>query len=159
MRSSKLPPEVHLVAGTAHRARNMGVVLPDKIKARIPFAEWADNPESFTREQFISETSQYLHTVYGIGTEQDRHVLMMLADQLQMYIDARREHIKHPLVIKINGGKTFAPNPYIAIANKAMDNCIRLMGELGLTPKSRLSADKTDETSPYAELLKGYRRA
>jgi phage terminase small subunit len=63
------------------------------------------------------------------------------------------------LVVKINAGKTFAPNPYIAIANKAMDNCIRLMGELGLTPKSRLSADKVEEDSPYAELLKGYKRA
>jgi hypothetical protein len=40
-----------------------------------------------------------------------------------------------------------------------MDNCIRLMGELGLTPKSRLSADKVEEDSPYAELLKGYKRA
>jgi P27 family predicted phage terminase small subunit len=159
MRSAKLPREVHVVAGTAHRARNIGVALPDKIKARIPFAEWADNAEAFTREQFIRETSDYLHTVYGIGTEQDRHILMMLADQLQIYIDARREYQKHPLVVKINAGKTHAPNPYIAIANKAMDNCIRLMGELGLTPKSRLSADKVEEDSPYAELLKGYRRA
>ena len=80
----------------------------------------------------------------------------MLADQMQIYIDARKQQDTMPLVIEMNGGKTLAPNPYITIANKAMDNCIKLMNELGLTPKSRLAANKLEDASPLADFLKGW---
>jgi P27 family predicted phage terminase small subunit len=93
--------------------------------------------------------------VYGIGSEQDRHALMMLADQLETYINARAQQSKHPLVVKINDGKTFAPNPYISVANEAMKNVIKLMNELGLTPKSRLDRQKPEENSPVAKFLRG----
>jgi len=75
----------------------------------------------------VSETADYLYEVYGIGSEQDRHTLMMLADQLEMYINARAQQSKHPLIVKINDGKTFAPNPFISVANNAMKNTIQLM--------------------------------
>ena len=153
MANGKLPPEIHLIKGS--NGMNQGVLLPDSIKARIPFAEWANQPELFTKELFVEETAEYLYQVYGIGSEQDKHTLMMLADQLEIYINARNQQSKHPLVIKINNGKTLAPNPYIAIANEAMKNCVKLMNELGLTPKSRLSAGRTEEASPVAQFLKG----
>lgn len=154
MAASKLPVEVHSVHGS--KGKNAGVMLPDKIKSRIPFAKWADNPESFSRKQFVKETADYLYDVYGIGSDQDQHTLTMLADQLQVYIDARNMQDTMPLVVEINGGKTLAPNPYITIANKAMDNCVKLMNELGLTPKSRLAANKLEDSSPLAGFLKGW---
>jgi hypothetical protein len=153
MIKNKLPPEVHLVRGT--KGMNMGSPLPEKVKVRVPFAEWADDPTLFSRERFVKETADYLFDVYGIGSDQDRHTLMMLADQLQLYIDARKEQTKHPLIVKINGGKTHAPNPYIALANKAMDNAIKLMNELGLTPRSRLAANKLEDGSKMGEFLAG----
>jgi phage terminase small subunit len=61
-------------------------------------------------------------------------------------------------VIKINNGKTLAPNPYIAIANKSMENCIKLMNELGLTPKSRLAANKLEDGSALSDFMKGWQR-
>jgi P27 family predicted phage terminase small subunit len=151
---NKLPPEIHAVHGS--KGMNAGIMMPEKLRARIPFAEWASQPELFTKQRFVDETAQYLYDVYGIGTEQDRHTLMMLADQMQTYIDARSQQDKHPLVVKINNGKTLAPNPYIAIANKAMENCIKIMNELGLTPKSRLAANKLEDASPLADFLKGW---
>lgn len=151
---NKLPPEVHGVHGS--KGMNVGIMIPEKLKARIPFAEWASQPELFSKQRFVEETAQYLFDVYGIGTEQDRHTLMMLADQMQTYIDARAQQDKHPLVVKINNGKTLAPNPYISLANKAMENCIKLMNELGLTPKSRLAANKLEDASPLADFLKGW---
>lgn len=151
--NNKLPPEVHSVHGT--KGMNTGVFIPEKLKSRIPFAEWASQPELFTKQRFIEETAQYLFDVYGIGTDQDRHTLMMLADQMQTYIDARAQQDKHPLVVKINNGKTLAPNPYIALANKAMENCIKLMNELGLTPKSRLAANKLEDSSIWNDFLSG----
>ena len=153
MANNKLPPEIHLIHGS--KGQNMGSLLPDHVKARIPFAEWLDKPESFTRERFIAETADYLFEVYGIGSEQDRHTLAMLADQMQTYVNARSQQEKHPLIVKINDGKTFAPNPYIAVANHAMKNCLSLMSELGLTPKSRLTQTKPEENSPVAKFLRG----
>jgi len=153
MTTNKMPPEIHLVHGS--RATNPGVLLPDTIKKRIPFAEWANNPASFSKQQFISETADYLYEVYGIGSDQDRHTLMMLADQLETYIFARSQQNESPLVIEINNGKTLAPNPYVAISNEAMKNTIRLMNELGLTPKSRLDRPKAEDNTPVAKFLKG----
>jgi len=150
----KLPPEVHAVHGS--KGMNAGILLPEKIKARIPFAEWANNPELFSKESFVKETSDYLFNVYGIGSAQDRHTLTMLADQMHVYIEAKRMQPTLPLVVEINDGKTLAQNPYIAIANKAMDNSIKLMNELGLTPKSRLAANKLEDASPMAAFMKGW---
>jgi hypothetical protein len=150
---NKFPPEVHLIHGT--KGENPGVMLPEKIRARVPFAEWANDPSLFSRERFVSETAAYLFEVYGIGSEQDRHTLMMLADQVQLYIDARQAMSKYPLIIKTNGGKTHAPNPYISLANKAMENAVKLMNEMGLTPRSRLAANKLEDGSKMGEFLSG----
>ncbi len=149
---NKLPPEIHLVNGS--KGENQGTVLPDRLRNRIPFAEWATDPESFSRERFVKETADYLFDVYGIGSAQDRHVLAMLADQLQVYVDAKRLQETLPMVVEMNDGKTLAQNPYIAIANKAMDNAVKLMNELGLTPRGRLAVNKSDAT-PLAGFLKG----
>lgn len=153
MANGKLPPEIHLIKGS--KGMNQGVLLPESVKARIPFAEWASQPELFTKERFVSETADYLYEVYGIGSEQDRHTLLMLADQLETYIQARAQQEKHPLVVKINDGKTLAPNPYIAVANEAMKNCVKLMNELGLTPRSRLASPKAQESSAVSKFLRG----
>jgi hypothetical protein len=153
MANNKLPPEIHLIHGS--KGMNQGTALPEKIKKRIPFAEWASNPEMFKKEVFVEETADYLHVVYGIGTDQDRHTLMMLADQLETYIHARSQQSKVPLVVKINDGKTLAPNPFISIANEAMKNSIKIMNELGLTPKSRLDRQSPEENSSVARFLRG----
>lgn len=154
MANNKIPAEVHSVHGS--KGMNSGVMLPQKIKARIPFASWAENPNSFSRKKFVEETANYLFDVYGIGSEQDQHTLTMLADQMQVYVDAKNAQDSMPLVIEMNGGKTLAPNPYITIANKAMENSIKLMNELGLTPKSRLAANKLDDDSALANFMKGW---
>lgn len=153
--SHKMPPETHAVHGST--GTNPGVFLPEKVKCRIPYAEWLTDPDSFSKERFIKETADYLHDVYGLGTAQDRHVLAMLADQLEIYIQAKKQQSEYPLVVEINGGKTLAPNPYIALSNKAMDCAVKLMNELGLTPKSRLAANKLEDASPLGDFLKGWK--
>ena len=149
--ANKLPPEVHVIQGS--KGENQGQLLPAHMKARIPFAEWLNQPEEYTKERFVKETADYLYEVYGIGSEQDRHTLGMLADQLQTYIKARSQQDKYPLIVHINDGKTLAPNPYIAVANVAMKNIIQLMNELGLTPRSRLAAGKTESGSIANQFL------
>jgi len=151
---NKKAPELHLVDGTVPR-KGSAAPLPDHIKKRIPKAEWLDNPEAWNKEKFVEETSEFLFTVYGIGNDQDKHTLAMLADHIDLYIKCTRGIAKNGVITQFNNGQTVGPNPYIPIRNKTMTLIIQLMNELGLTPRSRLSAGKIEEESPLAQFLKG----
>jgi phage terminase small subunit len=151
---NRKPPELHIVDGTTPR-KGRGTVLPDAIKKRIPKAEWVDNPAAWDKDKFIEETSEFLYNVYGIGSDQDKHTLGMLADHIELYVVCTRGIKKGGVVTQFNDGKTVGPNPYLSVRNKTMTLIIQLMNELGLTPRSRLSAGKIEEDSSLAKFLKG----
>lgn len=160
---NKKPPELHIVDGTKSRTRGDIAELPASIRKRIPSAEWMDNPDAWDKAKFIWETSEFLHTVYGIGNDQDKHALTMLADHIEVYVDCSKmlryedENGKRQsrLVIPQNDNKTLAPSPWLSIRNKTTTLIIQLMNELGLTPRSRLASGKVEEDSKVARLLKG----
>ena len=160
---NKKPPELHIVDGTKSRTRGEIASIPQSIRKRIPSAEWLDNPEAWDKEKFIEETSEFLYTVYGIGNEQDKHALSMLADHIETYVDCsamlkitdKDGKKKSRLVIPQNNNATLAPSPWLSIRNKTTTLIIQLMNELGLTPRSRLSSGKMEENSPVAQFLKG----
>jgi phage terminase small subunit len=79
----------------------------------------------------------------------------MLADHIDTYIICTEGIKREGLVIDFNDGKTTGPSPYLSIRNKTMTLIIQLMNELGLTPRSRLSAGKHEDDSPVAQFLKG----
>lgn len=151
---NKKPPELHLIDGTTPRGEK-AVLLPTSIRRRIPKAEWMDNPDAWDKEKFIEETSAFLFEVYGIGNDQDKHVLSMLADHIDTYVHCTRSIRKNTLIINYNNGSTPGPNPLISIRNKTTTLIIQLMNELGLTPRSRLSAGKMEEDTPMAKLMRG----
>jgi len=151
---NKKPPELHLVDGTTPR-KGMPASLPDTLKKRIPKAEWVDNPEAWDKSKFIEETSEFLYDVYGIGNNQDKHTLAMLADHIDTYVQCTRAIKKGGIVTSFNNGQTIGPNPYLTVRNKTMTLIIQLMNELGLTPRSRLSAGKSEDESPVAQFLRG----
>lgn len=151
---NKKPPELHLIDGTTPRGEK-AVLLPASIRRRIPKAEWMDNPDAWDKEKFIEETSAFLFEVYGIGNDQDKHVLSMLADHIDTYVHCTRSIRKNTLIINYNNGSTPGPNPLISIRNKTTTLIIQLMNELGLTPRSRLSAGKMEEDTPMAKLMRG----
>ena len=148
------PPELHLIEGTTSRRGN-NVLLPESIRKRVPKADWLDNPDAWDSAKFIEETADFLFTVYGIGNDQDKHLLAMLAGQIQIYIDCSRQIDRGNLVVAYNAGATPGANPLITIQNKAISLIIQLMGELGLTPKGRLSANKFEDDSPMSKLMRG----
>jgi P27 family predicted phage terminase small subunit len=151
---NKKPPELHLVDGTTPR-KGMPNALPDNLKKRIPRAEWVDNPDAWDKSRFIEETSNFLYEVYGIGNDQDKHTLAMLADHIDTYVACTKHIKKGGIVTSFNNGQTIGPNPYLTVRNKMMTLIIQLMNELGLTPRSRLSAGKSEENSPVAQFLRG----
>ncbi len=150
---NKLPPELHLVNGS--KGVNQGVTLPDSIKARIPKADWLDNPESWDREKFITETSEFLYKVYGIGNDQDKHALAFLAEQIDTYIECKKSLSKTGIIAGFNNGKTIGPNPYLTVRQNTLKTIIQLMNELGLTPRGRLNSGKPEENSPVSRFLRG----
>lgn len=141
-----------MVHGTyaAHSAKP----LPENVRARIPKADWLDNPDQWNRDQFISETSEFLWQTYGIGSDQDKHVLSALAAQIEIYVRCWKGVQKGGIITQFNNGQTIGPNPYLTAGDKALARAIVLMNELGLTPRGRLATNK-QEGGKYAKLLNG----
>jgi len=152
---NKLPVELHLVHGT--KPEHSAMPLPESVKKRIPEAEWMSNPSCWNKATFVQETSDYLYDVYGIGSNQDKHTLAMLADQIDLYVSCNIQLAGSDLVISTNDGKTLAPNPIISIRNNSLKLVIQLMNELGLTPRGRLNKTKsnTDDNSAVSKFLRG----
>ncbi|CAB4171858.1 Putative phage terminase, small subunit, P27 family [uncultured Caudovirales phage] len=150
---NKLPPELHIVKGS--KGLNQGESLPDSIKARIPKADWLDDPESWDRNKFITETSDFLFNVYGIGNDQDKHALAFLAEQIDTYLECKKSLAKTGIIARFNAGKTIGPNPYLTVRQNTLKTIIQLMNELGLTPRGRLNSGKVEENSPVSKFLRG----
>ena len=86
---NKKPPELHLIDGTTPR-KGMPTQMPQSIRKRIPSAEWLNNPDAWNKEKFIEETANFLFEVYGIGNDQDKHMLSILADHIETYVNCTR---------------------------------------------------------------------
>ena len=147
-------PELHLIDGTKSRRGNTQL-LPDSVKQRIPKAYWIDNPDLWDKDRFIEETAEFLYEVYGIGTEQDQHIMAFLVQQIELYIKCQKGIESKGVLSSYNNGKTIGPNPYIAIQKKTLAQIIQIMNEMGLTARGRLSAGKTEAESPMAKFLAG----
>lgn len=151
---NRKPPELHLIDGTKP-AKGVPTPLPAKLRSRIPKAEWLDNPDAWDKDKFVVEISDFLFDCYGIGTNHDKHLLGMLADAIEVYVNASRSIRRNTMMLSFNHGATTGANPMIAIRNKQASLIIQLMNELGLSPRGRLAAGKMDEASPIADLLRG----
>lgn len=149
---NRLPPELHLVHGT--QAAHKGTTLPESVRARVPKADWLDNPDAWDRDVFVQETSEFLWQTYGIGSNQDKHVLAALANQMEIYIKCMKGVAKNGIVTTFNNGATVGPNPYLSAGDKALARAVVLMNELGLTPRGRLATNK-QEGGKYSKLLAG----
>ena len=150
--TNRLPPELHIVHGTkaAHQAKS----LPESVRTRVPKAAWLDNPDAWDRDEFIRETSDFLWDTYGIGSNQDKHILAALAMQLDIYVKCCKGVTQGGIITKFNNGANVGPNPFLTAGDKALSRAIVLMNELGLTPRGRLATNKT-EGGKYSELLAG----
>lgn len=133
----------------------MGTTLPEELRKRIPEADWMDNPDAWDKKKFVQETSDFLFEVYGIGNDYDKHILAMLADQIDTYVACNKGIMKGGHVSRFNNGATIGPNPFVSIRDKALAKVIQLMNEMGLTARSRLSASKVEPDSHLAKFLKG----
>lgn len=154
---NKKPPELHLIDGTKPMGKSTqnAAPLPEQIKKRIPKAEWLDNPEEWDKHKFIEETAEFLHLVYGIGTDQDKHTLSILAEHMDTYVQCAIGLKKTGIVTKFNNGQNIGASPFLIVRNKTTTLIIQLMNELGLTPRGRLSLNKPNENTDVSKFLRG----
>lgn len=100
-------------------------------------SEWLDHPERWDRQTFISSASIYLSHKNGSVDIADKHLISMLASQIEIYVESILKLRTDGLVMSYNGGVTVGPNPYMTIADKALYRIVQLMKELELSPKAR----------------------
>jgi len=155
--SVKKPPELHVVNN--RKGMNQGVLLPDEIKKRVPTAYWLDNFNAWDKEEFIKTTADYLYDVYGIGSDQDQHLLAMLALQIDTFIKCQKIVDDTHIIVKFNNGANHGTNPALIQRDRAYKLIISGMNELGLTPSGRLQKH-TEPTSnaSIGKLMQGVQR-
>jgi P27 family predicted phage terminase small subunit len=152
---NRKPPELHIVDGTKPKNGKAGSLIPETIRKRIPPAEWLENPANFKKTTFVTETAEFLFQVYGIGCDQDKHTLSMLADQISIFCQCSLAIESEGLISEYNNGQTKAANPHLQIKQKTLSLILQLMNELGLTPRTRLAAGKGDGDDEAEQLLRG----
>jgi P27 family predicted phage terminase small subunit len=74
--------------------------------------------------------------VSGMITVAERGALIALAQQWSRYQDAQKKILALGMVVKTPSGAPIV-NPYLRVADAALQHCQRLWVELGLTPSTR----------------------
>lgn len=105
---------------------------PMDVHAETPPAELADNVVASAEWTRLLPLLRRARAI----TDGDRGSLLALCQQWAVYLAAAQRVARGGMVVKAPSGYPM-PNPYIAIANKSLGNCIKLWVELGLTPSSR----------------------
>ena len=138
MGNRKMPIEVRKALNI--RVRTKLAEIPAELSCRIPVAEWEDSHSLFSRSQFIEETSDFMEKVYGFHPASYQCALWMLADQMQVYMDATIGFIESGSVMVVNGKES----AWLRVRDGALQAILKLQREMGLTAASRLVAAKPE---------------
>lgn len=87
----------------------------------------------------------------GLVTNLDVSTLAAYCAVYARWADAEAKVQKTGTIIKV--GSQFQPSPYLTLANKALDQMLRLMSEFGMSPasRSRLPAHERPKSHKVAE--------
>ena len=92
-------------------------------------------------------------TNLGIMTKVDRAAIAAYCQSYGRWVEAENKVQERGDVVKTTNGN-IVTNPYLSVANRAMDNMRKFLVEFGMTPssRSRISADKKESSSEYDNL-------
>jgi P27 family predicted phage terminase small subunit len=105
---------------------------------KIPIASWLNDSDSFNKEHFYNETIEFLFAIYSNAADIDKHLVGMLADTLETYIECKKVLDKQGYVIEFNDGKTLGTNPLYKTMDNAVSSYISITNELQISLKARL---------------------
>ena len=129
-----------------------------EVVKKIPIANWLHDPESFNKEQFYKETIEFLFAIYSNAADIDKHLVGMLADTLETYIECKKVLDKEGYVIEFNDGKTLGTNPLYKTMDNAVSSYISLTNELQISLKARLKngvREPTEVDETLKKLMRG----
>jgi hypothetical protein len=148
----KLPTNLHIVREPPRKQALQDSLIHSQLDDD-PTSDWIDHPEKWNRTLFIANAGSYLNKKNGGLDTADRHLITMLASQIEIYVESISKLRSDGLVVAFNGGMTVGPNPYMAIADKALYRSVQVMKELELSPKSRDGYQSKDQLSPEMRSL------
>ena len=124
----------------------------------IPIASWLHDPDSFNKDQFYKETIEFLFAIYSNAADIDKHLVAMLADTLETYIECKKVLDKQGYVIEFNDGKTLGTNPLYKTMDNAVSSYISLTNELQISLKARVKngvKEPTEVDEALKKLMRG----
>jgi phage terminase small subunit len=93
--------------------------------------------------------SDYLYREYGLTDAPLQHLIAILATEIETYGFCQKRIKEDGILVFYNRGKTQGANPHLAILNRSTKNIMRIMRELGMTPKSRLPSKHFPKPKSY----------
>ncbi len=108
-----------------------------------------------SRTEIFQYVSNYLYREYGITDAPLKHLIAILAVELETYELCRKEIENNGAIIFYNRGKTQGANPHLTTLQKSTKNILRIMKDLGMTPKSRLSSKQYPKPLNHDKLYGG----
>ena len=95
----------------------------------------------------------------GLVTEIDRSALALYCQAWGRWVEAEDALKRHGVMFRSPAGFPM-PSPYLAVANKAMEQMRSMLSEFGMTPASRtrVHAIPEDEEDEFEALLRGRRQ-
>jgi P27 family predicted phage terminase small subunit len=144
-----LPTNVKLLRGNpGHRPLNREEPRP---AARLPQAP------AHLSEAAKKEWRRAGRTLLRLGlvTEMDRAAFALYCQAWGRWVEAEDALRRHGVMVRSPAGFPMQ-SPYLAVANRAMEQMRSLLSEFGMTPASRtrVHASADDEDDPFEELLR-----
>lgn len=128
--------------------------LVEKYQAKFPSAAWSISYDDWNKAKYRDETAQELLDLYGVLSHHDQHVIALLAEQMDCYMECSKLVAEQGVTYAYNGGKTMGPSPAFQMRLKSLEAATSLMKELNLTLKSR-GDRKPKEDNDIESFLKG----
>lgn len=112
-----------------------------------------DDLTELSRSEICEHISNYLYQEYGLTDTPLKHLIAILATEIETHGICLKRIKEDGILVLYNSGKTQGANPHLAILNRSTKNIMRIMRELGMTPKSRLPS-KQFPRPPSPSLVK-----
>lgn len=143
------PPELR----TAKNSPKTGK-LPAALIESFDAADWLIDPASWDRKEFVKETHSYMKAL-GYGAKYDRHLVSLLAVQIELAIRAIISIEETGIEAEFNKGATKGTNPAVKTLKEASGEIRALMNALGISPQGRKVGPQPEEEDQVASFLKG----
>ena len=88
----------------------------------------------------------------GLIEKLDETLLSAYCVAYSRWVQAEAEIQQYGMLIKSSNGYPM-PSPYLPIANKALEQMLKILGELGMTPASRSRIPKQEKRKPKRKII------